>query len=195
MDFTDNGDSLVWRAREGDEAAFQALYERSARELKARIRRQIGTALRRKVDASDILQDAYLIALRRIEEFSGEDARSFGGWLARIVEYRVKETLRHYLQSEKRSLDREVTYARIPDPLGFRSRISSPSQRASAGELADSVAEAMERLRPDYRKIILLIQKQHLTLEDAARRLARSKPATQKLYERALASLAKELNL
>ena len=53
----------------------------------------------------------------------------------------------------------------------------------------------MERLRPDYREIILLIQKHHLSLDEAARRMERSRTAAQKLYERALASLAKELNL
>ena len=83
---TSSSDSLVRRARSGDEAAFRALYEQSVHDLKARIRRQIGPALRRKVDASDILQDAYMVALRRLDEFTGESSDAFGAWLATIVE-------------------------------------------------------------------------------------------------------------
>ena len=192
---TSSSDSLVRLARCGDQTAFRALYERSVHDLKARIRRRIGPALRRKVDASDILQDAYVVALRRLDEFTGESTDAFDAWLATIVEFRVKETIRHYVRSEKRALDREVTQARIPDPHGFRSQVSSPSQRAIAGELDEAVATAMERLRPDYREIILLIQKHHVSLDEAARRMERSRTAAQKLYERALASLAKELNL
>ena len=192
---TSSSDSLARRARSGDEAAFRALYEQSVHDLKARIRRRISPALRRKVDASDILQDAYIVALRRLDEFTGETSDAFGAWLATIVEFRVKETIRHYVRSEKRALDREVTQARIPDPHGFRSQVSSPSQRAIGGEFVEAVAAVMERLRPDYRKIILLIQKHHVSLDEAARRMERSRIAAQKLYERALASLAQELNL
>ena len=46
---------LLERSRNGDEAAFRLLYERTVARLKARIRARIGSQLRRKVDESDIL--------------------------------------------------------------------------------------------------------------------------------------------
>ncbi len=59
-------EALIARARSGDGDALKALFDRYAALLRDRIRQWLSPALRRKVSASDILQEAYLVAWRRV---------------------------------------------------------------------------------------------------------------------------------
>jgi RNA polymerase sigma-70 factor (ECF subfamily) len=188
-------EALLRRAREGDESAFQELYERHAARLKARIARRLRGGLRRKVDESDVLQDAYVVALRRLATFEDRGEGSFGAWLAQIVENRVRETVRHYDEADKRALDREVTRGARPRSGEFRGRVTSPSQRMMGREMQARIDAALARMPPDYREVLRLLQLQQQSLDETARRMNRSVAAVQKLYERALARLAGELEL
>jgi len=192
----DAGESeLLARSRSGDEAAFRLLYERSVSRLKGRIRARIGPKLRRKVDASDILQDAYLVALERLPEFVPQDDGGFDRWLGRIVELRVRETLRRYLGTEKRDMGRELSTGSRPHADRLEGRRTTPSQRAMGREAQERVLEALERMPTDYRAAVRMIQEQHLPVAEGARRMGRSEAAFRKLYERGLAWLSKDLGL
>ena len=62
-------ENLVERAREGDTSAFRVLADRHSRLLRWRIRRRLVPGMYRKVDAEDVLQEALLVAYRRVPEF------------------------------------------------------------------------------------------------------------------------------
>ena len=61
--------ALLERIRAGDEDAFRALMERHLPELSARIDRWLPARVRRKVSVSDVLQEAQIVAFRRLPEF------------------------------------------------------------------------------------------------------------------------------
>ena len=69
---------LILRARQGDEDAFQALLRRHEELLRKRVQRWVSPRLRRKISASDILQEAYIVALRRFADFEDRGDGSFG---------------------------------------------------------------------------------------------------------------------
>ena len=53
-------EELALRAQDGDDAAFQILFDRHAPALRRQIQRRLPPLIRRKVDESDVVQMAYL---------------------------------------------------------------------------------------------------------------------------------------
>ncbi|MHC4136834.1 MAG: sigma-70 family RNA polymerase sigma factor [Planctomycetota bacterium] len=186
-------EQLLHRVRQGDEDAFCALCERYSGLLQARIRSRLTPALRRKVGASDILQESYVTALQRIATFEHGGDGSFGRWLAKIVEHKIRDAVRWYVRTAKRGLGREVSHGDRPDTVDLPGSTPSPSQVAMADELKGLAHAALAELPPDYREVVRLIQEQQHSFAEAAVRMGRSKAAVKRLYERALARFAQLL--
>ena len=93
----------------------------------------------------------------------------------------LERTLERELESSSDILDRAVL-----------ARDDSPRGAAAKREQAVLLAEALDRLPPDYREVILLRQFEGLAFEEVAERLGRTVDAVQKLWVRGL-SLLREL--
>ncbi len=184
---------LIRRAREGDERSFGLLCERYAGSLRAQVRRSLPASLRRKLSASDILQEAYLTSFQRLAGFEDRGDGSFGAWISRIAAYKVREAVRAYGGTAKRAVDHEVSRTRRGDTANFAARGPTPSEEAVAGELREAASEALVTLPADYREVLRLLQERHLTVEEAAARMGRSREAVKKLYGRALSRFAELL--
>jgi len=70
---------LARRCREGDAAAFEALYRAHAGRIFGLLTRMTGSAQ----DAEDLLQDVFVHAHRKLDSFRGES--SLGTWLYRLA--------------------------------------------------------------------------------------------------------------
>ena len=78
---------LVRRARDGDESAFERLYERYAPMVHGLLLgRAVGT------DVDDAVQDVFVTAWRRLGDL--RDAAAFGGWIAAIARNRAADAHR-----------------------------------------------------------------------------------------------------
>lgn len=183
-------EDLIRRIRDGDEAAFQAYCSRHAAALEARIVRQFPELLKRKTAASDILQDAWFTALRRLPDFEDRGEGSFLRWLFRIIDLKIKTEVRRHLGTAKRGAGREVPLADDGAERSLPARGPSPSQMAMAAELRDAARAALGRLPADYREVLRLFEEERLSIDAAAARLGRTRAATKKLYSRALARFA-----
>lgn len=186
-------EQLARRAREGDEAALRDLFARHREALRVRVKSRLPASVRRRVAESDVLQDAYLVAHRRLAEFEDRGDGSFRRWLDRIVEHKVRDEVRGHVASEKRSVRREVTESRRPSGVSHAGIGPTPSGHAMVEESRALVRAALSRLSEDYRRILLLIHEEGLSLAEAGGRLARSAEAARKLYGRAAAALAREM--
>ncbi len=102
-------EDLVSRTRAGDTDALRLLLGRYERSALNRIRRRLPGSVLRKIDPEDVLQGAFLVAATRLSDFVAEGDNPFGRWFATIVEMKIKETLRQYIGTAKRSAAREVT--------------------------------------------------------------------------------------
>ena len=71
--------ALVERCRQGDLAAFEAIYRAHAGRLYSVACRMLGNP----ADAEDLLQDIFLAAHRKLDSFRGESA--LGTWLYRLA--------------------------------------------------------------------------------------------------------------
>lgn len=188
-------EELVRRVRAGDEEAARVLFERHLPALRARTSSRLPAALRARVGASDVIQDAYLAAFQSLGQFEDRGAGSFAAWLRAIVEKRIAKQFRDGVAAAKRDPRREV-----PIPTGTRGAgpaldQPSPSEDAMAGEEAARVRAARESLSPDHRTVIALVHDEGLTLAKVGERMGRSADATRKLYSRAFAELATRLGV
>jgi RNA polymerase sigma-70 factor (ECF subfamily) len=186
---------LLARAQAGDQGAFGALCSRYEARLRRRVERRLSSGVRRRVAASDIIQEANMVAFDQIAGFEDRGEGSFGRWLGRIVDLKAQQLVRHHAGTAKRAVSAEVTRAQRGTMGALRGRSASPSQVAMGAELREAAKRAVARLPQNYRQVIELIQGEGLTTAEAAERLGRTTDSIKGLYSRALARLARELNL
>jgi len=186
--------ALLARLQAGDEGALQVLYERYRAGLQARAAQRLSKAIRRKISAADVVQEAYVVAFQRLGDFEDRGEGSFGRWLGRIVDLKAKEMVRRHTTA-KRAAAAEVTHDARQATDHHAGPHHTPSQIAIAAELREAARQAVCELSDDHRTVIRLLQEEHVTVEQAAVRMGRSRQATRKLYGRALAQLARRLKL
>lgn len=151
---------LIERARVGDAEAFGALVEcYLPRALRLALR-----LLRQREDAEDLVQDAFLSALRHIDTF--DPHRPFWPWLSRIIVNRGIDL------SAARSI--RVTSELTPD---LADGGESPSAGAERDDIFSRVRRAMSALPPRRRLVVELFELDGLTVAEIARTLETA-PAT-----------------
>jgi RNA polymerase sigma-70 factor, ECF subfamily len=175
---------LLLKARGNDPRDLERLFAECRNYLHLVARAQVESWLRAKVDASDLVQQTLLEAYRGFGNFEGRTSGEWRAWLRCIAENNAADVVRHYHGTGKRQVGRE---APLPETMAFLpDDVASPSQ-----ELL--VAEALERLSEDHRRVIMLRNLQRLPFDEVARRMGRSRPAVQMLWLRALRQLQEQV--
>ena len=190
---------LLDRCRGGDRAAIGNLLEGYTHYLSLLARVHIGRWLRGKVDAGDVVQETCLEATRQMGAFRGTSEGELLAWLRRILAGQIALTVRRYLGSKGRdaTLERDLAVqldqsSQIMDG-GLMTTYSTPSQHAARREQLLLLADALAKLKPDYREVIILRHFESLGFAEVAQRLNRSEDSVQKLWVRALAELRQHL--
>jgi RNA polymerase sigma-70 factor, ECF subfamily len=182
-------------ARSGDDLALGHLLELYRNYLSLLARLHISRRLQSKVDPADLVQETYLKAHRGFGQFRGTTEAELVAWLRQILAWNLANLIRHYLGTQGRDVRLERELADELDRsshalnLGLAARGSSPSHRAARREEAVLLADALERLPPDYREAIILRHLEALTFPEVARRMGRTVDSVEKLWVRALARL------
>ncbi len=185
-------EDLVRSFRAGDEGALQTLRERHAPALRSVARRGLPPAVRRKVAESDVVQEGFVVAMRRLAEFEDRGKDSFRKWLRRIVELKIKEHVRHHSRQRRRAQS-ELSRGARPETRDFPGCEATPSAHAIARETQAALLAAIETLPPAYGDVLRLVHDQGFTVEEAAASLGRTPEATRKLYSRAIGRLGQVL--
>ncbi len=186
---------LLDRARLGDSQAEEQLLAMCRNYLAVIARREIGSWLRPKVDASDLVQQTLLEAHRGLPRFEGRSREEWLAWLRQILARNAVDFVRHFQEAEKRCVGREVPLAapvrRLSDAGGFDPADpgGSPSEMVMQWERELQVADALTRLAADYQQVIMLRNVEQLPFDEVARRMNRSRPAVQMLWMRAIRQL------
>lgn len=157
--------------------------------------------LQGRVDASDVIQEGYLDAIRRVEEYIRDPSVPFYIWLRFLVGQRVAEHHRRYLGRPGRNVEREVSIygGAIPGvssgALAARllGKLTSPVQAAVRAERKLQLQEALNSMDPIDREILVLRHYEGMTNVEAAAALGIEKAAASKRYTRALERLSKIL--
>jgi RNA polymerase sigma-70 factor (ECF subfamily) len=183
---------LLSLARQGRDDALAELFRRHREPLRRALALRLGDRLARRVDVSDVLQETYLEAARRLPDYLSESAMPFYLWLRWLAREQLLMCRRRHL-ADKRDLGREAFCLPIDSSAqfvnGLVGREPSPSQAVAAEELAERLHAALQRLDDDEREIILMRHFEHLTNREIAQLLDITDAAANKRYIRALQRL------
>ena len=188
--------AIVARLRRGGEKALAELFMVERARLQRMISLRLDRRLAQRVDASDILQEGYVDASKRLEEYTANPTMPFFVWLRFLMTQRLAAVHRWHFSVQKRDPRREQMEP-TPDPArdtGFiamelSASLTSPSRAASRSEMAEQIQHLLDGMDPVDREILILRHFEELTNNEAASELGLTKGATSKRYIRALAKL------
>jgi RNA polymerase sigma-70 factor (ECF subfamily) len=163
--------------------------------LRSMVHLRIDRRLRARVDPSDVLQDAFIEAQKRLDQYlaASPSPMPFYLWLRRITAQKLIDVQRFHL-AEKRAAEREVEEdpGGVPQAsseamaLAIIARGPSPSEVAAQGELKSSLEAALDRMDSDDREVLALRHFEDLSGPETAQLLGISVEAARKRYLRAL---------
>ena len=186
---------LLNKARNGDAAARDELFDKCRNYVNIVARAQVESWLQAKVDASDLVQQTLLEAHRGLDGFRGNTEGEWLAWLRKILSNNTTDFIRRYKGAEKRRATKEVP---LQMPLGDNSQefffdpsadIDSPSQIVMEHEREILLADAIAQLSEDHQEVVMLRNVQKLPFDEVARRMDRTRPAVQMLWMRAIKRL------
>jgi RNA polymerase sigma-70 factor (ECF subfamily) len=158
------------------------------------VRLQLGSGLRAKLDASDIVQQAILHAHERRSQFRGATEGEWLAWLRAILGNALAGAARRLhaqARDPRRELsleaDLELSASRMESQLAADQ--TSPSERVVRGEELLRLAHAIARLPDDQRSVVELHYLNGLTVAEVAEQIGRTRPAAVGLLFRGLKRL------
>ena len=187
---------LVALAKEGDESALNQLCTVYGPRVLWLIRLRMGRALRSKLESIDVVQDVLVHALRDLDKFTYRSEGDFVRWLSRIAENRLRDNI-DKLHAEKRDIRKEVRLD-MQRPTGEDSfdagmepiATTTPSVILSRKEEFDRLSRAIDRLKQEYREVIVLTKIEGLSYREIGDRLGKNADAVRMLACRAMAALS-----
>ncbi len=185
---------LLDQAQNGDQTALEALFKLHSAMLLRAITLRMDRRVAARVDASDVLQETYLEAFRRLPRYLEQQQMPFHLWLYWIAREKVLALHRRHLGAEKRAVTHEAPPLPADSSATFVSTViaghdPSPSQALAKAELAERLRQALEQLDDDERDLILWRHFEQLSARETAQLLEISEAAASKRYIRAVERL------
>jgi RNA polymerase sigma-70 factor, ECF subfamily len=193
----DDTDNLVERLRGGDRQALTDLFQHHRDRLRRMVELRMDPRLQGRLDASDVLQDAFLDTVARVDGYLQRPDLPAFLWLRLVVGERLAICQRRHLGTKMRDAGQEVSLYRDPLPQATSAalasmllgRLTSPSHAAVRAELVLQVQEALNALDPLDREVVALRHFEQLSRAETAQILGISEEAGAKRYIRALKRL------
>ncbi len=172
---------LVSRGQRGDLSAFNQIVER----YQARVYNLSARILGDRTAAEDITQETFISAHRALGKFRGGSLRA---WLLRIGSNLSYD----FIRKSKRRAEQSLDLSMENPSFAVRSTDPSPEQSAISSELRVELQKAILSLPIDQRTVLVLIDVQGLSYDEAAEttgaslgtvksRLSRARSAARKL--------------
>ena len=187
--FEEHDENLSQRLAQGDRDALSLLLSRNRDRLKRMVMLRMSPALLKRMDGSDVIQEAFLQASVHAETYQHDEERPFYLWIRKIVENKLLEMQRHHLRA-KRDMQREVgqptgrAQVSADSLAGFliESSGSGPLSKVMRLELRAAVQEAIEAMDPVDREVLVLRHFEQLSLSEIADVLGISKSGAAKRH-------------
>jgi RNA polymerase sigma-70 factor (ECF subfamily) len=188
---------LLEQAGAGDKQALNELIGRHRARLRRMVELRLDRRLQSRIDASDVIQEAYVEVVRRLGEYLSEPSYPLFLWLRLIVGERLLKLHRHHLGTKMRDAELEVSIYRGALPAASSAALAaqllgkhtSPTQAAMRAERMMRLQEALNTLDPMDREVLSLRHFEELSLVETALSLGIEQSAAAKRYVRALKRL------
>jgi RNA polymerase sigma-70 factor (subfamily 1) len=166
--------------------------------LKVLADRGLGSDLKSKGDASDLVQETFAEVYREYYRFKGLPAEEFKALLIRMLINNLKSFTRRYRGSLKREISREVPIEGIANDRWSHFQLAdagaSPSERVSEEEDQQRLSARIERLPERDRLALTWRMQEGHTYREIGKRLGCSAVAARKLSLRIIERLRRDLN-
>jgi RNA polymerase sigma-70 factor, ECF subfamily len=169
-------------------AALGKLLEEHRGRLVAMVERRLDPALRARVSAEDIFQEAALLAQRRYIQFKTDGKMTAYAWLYRLALDALLEVWRRHNRSP-RDVARDLPLpeqSSVQLGLGLVHTGTSPSSAAAREEVRQRVCQVVELLREKDRQVLWMRHQDGLSHIEVGQVLGISDNAAMVRYTRAL---------
>uniref|UniRef100_A0A7C3AS14 Sigma-70 family RNA polymerase sigma factor n=1 Tax=Thermorudis sp. TaxID=1969470 RepID=A0A7C3AS14_9BACT len=164
----------VNRAKEGDQAAFEAIFLRYERPIYQFIYRMMGNA----EDASDLTQECFIRAYRALPQTS--DDLNVSAWLHRIAANACLDVLR------RRKRIRWLPWEGQGQPdLHLNGHLEDPEREAIRSETQELVQRVLTQMNPRHRLALILREYEGLSCEEIGQIMGLSRSAVKSVLFRA----------
>ena len=159
--------------------------------------------LRSRVDAADVLQEAFVEATQRLDDFQAcADRMSFFLWLRFIALQKLNQLHRHHLGVQARDAGREVAPVRAGNDRAtsvvlaaqLLGDLTSPSHAAMRDESRRKLEQALGEMEEIDREVLALRHFEHLSNRETANLLKLNESAASNRYFRAVRRLKSVLD-
>jgi RNA polymerase sigma-70 factor, ECF subfamily len=197
----DHADELLDRARRSDPLALAELFDRYRDRLKHMVRLRLDRRLAGRLDASDVLQEAFIEASKRLVPRPREREMPAFLWLRLVTGQKLTDLHRHHLGAKMRDAGMEVSLHRGALPQAssvslaelLLGRLTSPTRAAQRAEMQRRLQEALNRMDPIDREVLVLRHFEELSNVETAQALGLETTAASNRYIRALKRLREVL--
>lgn len=173
------------------------LLETHRERLRRMVRLRLDRRLQGRIDASDVIQDAFAEASTRYDEYVADPPMPFFLWLRFLTRQRLLVLHRKHLGAQVRDASRDVSLYQGAWPEATSAalaaqlvgRNTSPSNAAVRAEMKIRVQDALNTMDAVDREVLSLRHFERLSNVEAARELGIQEAAASQRYVRALARL------
>lgn len=187
-------DELLARAAAGDPAAWGTLLTVHQERLARIVAFRMDPRLRGRIDAADVVQDAFVEASAHREAYFLAPTPPLFLWLRGVIKNKLLEIHRHHLGTHMRDAKRECPL-HVSAGTGDASAVlcahltaglTGPSVAAVRNEVKARLAEALDGMDPADCEVLVMRHFEQLTNAEAAQVLGIQERAAAKRYLRAL---------
>jgi len=182
-----------------DPRAWGAMLVEHQERLTRMVAFRMDSRLRGRVDAADVVQDAFVEATEHRDDYLKHPDLPLFLWLRGVVSNKLLEVHRHHLGTHRRDARRERSLdgggLLSPDATSaalvaqLTGHLTRPSVAAVRGEVSEYVRAALESMDETDREVLALRHFEQLTSSEAAQVLGIHERAAAKRYLRALRRL------
>jgi RNA polymerase sigma-70 factor (ECF subfamily) len=175
---------LVIRAREGDRMAVEALLQRCLPSLTRWAHGRLPASARGSLDTGDLVQEAALHALRRLDAFEPRHVGAMQAYLRQSVINRIRDEVRRVTRHP----------APVELPPDHASDDTSPLEAAIQSESYERYRRALSAMNPRHRELVVARVELQWSLAEIAQRFGiRTADAARMAVSRALKRLSLEM--
>ncbi len=195
---TDVSDQLIAKMRCGNEQALAEVFSVYRQRLRRIIQFRLDYRIAGRVSDSDVLQETYIAAAKRLAHFSEHAEMPPFLWLRLVLGQQLVDLHRQHLQAGIRDVRKEVSIQRLA-PSAHTSvaiaaqlvgRATGVSELVSRAEQIERLEATLNQMDPIDREVIALRHFEELSNTETARVLAIEPAAASKRYVRAMARLS-----
>lgn len=190
--------ALIKIGKQGDENALNTLFARYHKKVLRIVRQRLNSQQRERlrVQSMDIVQEVFLHALKKLQDFEPRSEGSFIHWLSQIFMNVIRDRL-DFVSAEKRTSEGECsldqTIAGTSGHLGLRDLIAqegtSPTQYILKRAIEDAVDDLLLELNEADKEIIIQHKLEELTFAEIASSVGKSEDAIRKQFNRSFKKL------